>query len=148
MTKAAAKRPAAGGYEVGYGKPPKDRQFRKGQSGNPSGRPRGMSAGRAKALVLKEAYHIVIRVKEGGRVVCLPALGAILRSLISLAAKGNDPARRLVFAVVDQIEQELAAPSAPDTKDNNERPMTERQLGRRISWILSGEVPKGSARGA
>jgi hypothetical protein len=40
MTKAVAERPAPGGYEVGYGKPPKDRQFRKGQSGNPGGRPR------------------------------------------------------------------------------------------------------------
>lgn len=28
-------------YEVGYGKPPKRTQFKKGQSGNPRGRPRG-----------------------------------------------------------------------------------------------------------
>ena len=27
-------------YEVGYGKPPKDTQFKKGSSGNPKGRPR------------------------------------------------------------------------------------------------------------
>ena len=27
-------------YEVGYGRPPKKSQFRKGQSGNPSGRPK------------------------------------------------------------------------------------------------------------
>ena len=28
-------------YEVGYGKPPKDKQFKKGQSGNPKGRTKG-----------------------------------------------------------------------------------------------------------
>lgn len=28
-------------YEIGYKKPPKDGQFKKGQSGNPNGRPRG-----------------------------------------------------------------------------------------------------------
>ena len=28
-------------YEVGYGKPPKETRFRKGQSGNPKGRPKG-----------------------------------------------------------------------------------------------------------
>ena len=145
MTKPAAKRPAAGGYEVGYGKPPKDRQFRKGQSGNPDGRPRGMSVARAKALALKEAYRMV-RVKEGDRVVSLPALGAILRSLIALAATGNGPAQRFVFAVPDQIEQELAAPSAPGTKDTKQRPLTERELGRGIAWILSREVPKGRVR--
>jgi hypothetical protein len=27
-------------YEVGYGKPPKDTQFKKGSSGNPKGRPK------------------------------------------------------------------------------------------------------------
>ena len=27
-------------YEVGYGKPPKNTQFRKGVSGNPRGRPK------------------------------------------------------------------------------------------------------------
>jgi len=30
--------PLPGGYEVGYGKPPLQTRFRKGQSGNPRGR--------------------------------------------------------------------------------------------------------------
>jgi hypothetical protein len=28
-------------YKVGYGKPPKAKQFRRGKSGNPKGRPKG-----------------------------------------------------------------------------------------------------------
>jgi hypothetical protein len=138
-----SKNAGRGDYEVGYGKPPQRARFRKGQSGNPGGRPRGMTAGRAKALALKEAYRMV-RVKEGDRIVSVPALAAILRGLIALAAKGNGPAQRFVFAMVDQIEQELAVQPAPNAKDNEERSMSEREIGRRIAWILSGSVPKRS----
>jgi hypothetical protein len=35
----------AGDYEVGYGKPPKHRQFKRGQSGNPNGRPKEAKPG-------------------------------------------------------------------------------------------------------
>jgi hypothetical protein len=34
-----------GDYEVGYGKPPKHRQFKRGQSGNPRGRAREANSG-------------------------------------------------------------------------------------------------------
>jgi hypothetical protein len=42
-------------YKVGYGKPPSHTRFRKGVPGNPGGRPRGMTVGRAKRLALQEA---------------------------------------------------------------------------------------------
>jgi hypothetical protein len=142
MTHPTEKKPPAGKYAVGYGKPPEKSKFRKGTSGNPGGRPPGMTAGRAKALALKEAYRMV-RVREGDRVVSVPALGAILRSLVALAAKGNPPAQRFVYEMVREIEQqELAVQGAPETKDPKERTMSERELARRIAWILSGSVPK------
>jgi hypothetical protein len=80
---------------VGYGKPPRRTRFRKGQSGNPGGRARGVTAGRAKTLALKEAYRMV-RVKVGEGIVFLPAIQAILRGQVALAAKGNgaDPEER------------------------------------------------------
>lgn len=50
------------GYEVGYGKPPEDTRFRKGQSGNPRGRPKGaknklpaLNEERMKTIILEEA---------------------------------------------------------------------------------------------
>jgi len=49
--------PSPGDHEVGYGRPPSHTRFRKGASGNPGGRPRGMTARRAIELALKEAYR-------------------------------------------------------------------------------------------
>jgi hypothetical protein len=125
-----------GDFEVGYGKPPLRTRFRKGQSGNPGGRPRGMTAGRAKALALKEAYRMV-SMKAGEDVIKLPALQAILRSQVALAAKGNGPAQRAVIEAVQAIEREAAAQAAAEIKDKaNERPMSDIELGRRIAFLL------------
>jgi hypothetical protein len=134
-----------GDFEVGYGKPPQRTRFRKGQSGNPGGRPRGVTAGRAKALALREAYRMV-RVKVGNRIVSLPAIQAILRGQIALAAKGNGAAQRAVIEKIQAIEQELALEAAADAAESKakERPIPERELARRIAWILSGGVPKRS----
>src|SRR5260370_30614119 len=51
-------------YEVGYGKPPLHTRFKKGQSGNPRGRPRG-----AKNLttLLIDALNQPVVVTENGR---------------------------------------------------------------------------------
>jgi hypothetical protein len=92
-------------YKVGYGKPPRHAQFRKGRSGNPGGRPRRAPTERAKALALREAYRR-ITVKEDGRALALPAIQAILRSQVGLAAKGNVQAQRAVLAMIKTIEGE------------------------------------------
>jgi hypothetical protein len=125
-------------YEVGYGKPPRRTRFRKGRSGNPGGRPRGVTAGRAKALALKEAYRMV-GVKVGDEVVYLPAIQAILRGQIALAAKGNASAQRELAAE--------AAAEAAEAKHAGERPMPDRELARRIAWILSGAGRERSSGG-
>jgi hypothetical protein len=92
-------------YEVGYGKPPRHMQFRKGQSGNPGGRPRRMES--VNTLLLREAYR-PITVKMAGRAVTLPAVQAIVRSQIRLAAEGNVQAQRAVLAAVQTVEREKA----------------------------------------
>ena len=83
-------------YEVGYGRPPVHTRFAKGKSGNAGGRPRGITPGRATALALKEIYRPVT-VREGDKVIKMPAIQAVLRSQVALAAKGNGPAQRALL---------------------------------------------------
>jgi hypothetical protein len=84
-------------------------RFRKGQSGNPSGRPKRKATERAKEIALQEAYRLV-PVRDGDKIVKMPAIQAVHRSQIALAAKGNGPAQRAVLRVVQAIEKE--GPSA------------------------------------
>ena len=59
-----ADEPNNNSYEVGYGKPPRSGQFRKGQSGNPKGRPKGA---RGVKSLLDDALSKEITVSEGAR---------------------------------------------------------------------------------
>jgi hypothetical protein len=90
-------------YEVGYGKPPRHTQFKKGQSGNPGGRPRGRT--RFQELVMREANRAVI-VMEYGHAAPVPAIQAVLRSQFELAAAGNVRAQRAIVAMIQDIERE------------------------------------------
>src|SRR5579859_2879712 len=92
-------------YDVGYGKPPHHTRFQKGQSGNPGGRPRG--AERVKQLALDEAYREVA-IDEDGEARTMPAIQAVIRAQLALAAKGNGPAQRAVIKMVQAIETERA----------------------------------------
>ena len=133
---ARGRKPPSNGYEVGYGKPPVRTRFRTGQSGNPGGRPRGMTAGRANALVLKEAYRLV-RLREGETVIELPALQAILRAQVAGAAKGSGPAQRAVIEAVQTIEREIAAQTTAERAEKAAEPMSDLEVARRIAFILT-----------
>lgn len=76
------KKTARGDHKVGYCRPPKRTQFRKGRPGNPGGRPRAVKPGAADiAALLSEP----ITVKKGGISSEMSPFETSLRSLVKRA---------------------------------------------------------------
>jgi len=73
-------------FEVGYGKPPRHTQFKKGQSGNPRGRPSGSK--NLKTLV-REALKEPFIVSEDGRHRKITKRQAIVTQLVDRSATGD-----------------------------------------------------------
>lgn len=95
-------------YSVGYKKPPKHGQFKKGQSGNPRGRPRKAAQNINWPLqyrnLLLRALNQSMKIKEGDRVFTTTKLDVILRRLIEGAIKGNT---RAGFRLLQELERHL-----------------------------------------
>ena len=83
-------------YPIGYGKPPEHTRFKKGQSGNPKGRPR-----RAKTTgtILRETLKEKVTVTENGKRREINKLELILKQTVNDPAKGDARARKDVFAM-------------------------------------------------
>jgi hypothetical protein len=91
-----------GKYDVGHGKPPMARQFQKGKSGNPKGRPKG--ARNLKTDLLEE-LHERIAVSEGGRRKTFTKQQVLLKRLMSEAISGNLKASALLLQLSMQFER-------------------------------------------
>ena len=74
------------GYKVGYGRPPKASQFKKGQSGNLRGRPRGRR-NLATDLAAELGEHVTVR--EDGRPRRVSKQRALIKSLMAKALGGD-----------------------------------------------------------
>ena len=85
---------SSGDDVVGYGRPPRAHQFRPGQSGNPSGRPKGA---KNEATILDELLNRKINVREGGTSRKISILEAILLRFTEDALKGNVKTAAFLF---------------------------------------------------
>ena len=96
-------------YEVGFAKPPKDTQFRKGRSGNPKGRPKGKPN---LATVIRRALDAKVMINENGQRRAVTKLEACVTQLINKAAGGDLRSCQLVTQLArlsDDTEQQAVS---------------------------------------
>jgi len=73
-------------YDVGYGKPPKSGQFKKGQTGNPRGRKKGA---RGLKTDLKSELKEKVTITENGKSVKISKKRLMIKQLVAKALKGD-----------------------------------------------------------
>lgn len=105
------------GYDVGYRKPPKAGQFKKGQSGNPGGRKKG-------SLNLKtvyaEVYGETVELAVNGNKRAVNGLVAMVMREFQLGMAGDG---RVIHHVLNRFERFGAAEqsSGPEETSDNDR---------------------------
>ncbi|EAQ96142.1 DUF5681 domain-containing protein [Congregibacter litoralis] len=96
-------------YEVGFGKPPKHTQFKKGQSGNPKGRPKGI---KNLNTDLEEELNQKIIITEGGISQEITKQRAMIKTLFVKAMKGDTRAAGVLINLTLGLENSRIANDA------------------------------------
>ena len=98
------------GFEAGYGKPPRHTRFKKGQSGNPRGRPKGS---KNLTTLLTEALNEPVIVAENGGRRKITMRQAIIKQLVNRSATADWRAIKILLDLVRDIEGQRPLPRPP-----------------------------------
>jgi len=96
-------------YEVGYGKPPCHTRFKKGQSGNPKGRP---SDTKNLSALLDQALDERVILAEDGKRKKISKRQAFINQLVDQAAKGDLRAGKILLDIYPGVESRPEAEAA------------------------------------
>lgn len=105
--------------DVGYKRPPRHSRFRKGQSGNPSGRRKA----KPRLGLMEELDKLLgapIKVVRNGRQESISFLAALLSKTAEAALKGDAKAWQAMFALVAQYEQATGLETAYGTTEQEQ----------------------------
>ena len=83
--------------KVGYGKPPKHTQFKKGKSGNPKGRQKSVPPHMPVERIIKHCLSELVKGQCNGKPTEMPKLQAIIEVQAAKALKGDTRAAKLII---------------------------------------------------
>lgn len=131
------KGPKDGDYEVGYRKPPKHTRFKKGQSGNPKGRPKGCQNTR---IELENLLNQRIEVRGvDGKTKTLTVRKAVLQKIVHDALKGVRHAQEMLFKLTNRyVPGEADIPVPPEVDRDRQNAEIIREYTARI---ISDDLP-------
>lgn len=122
-------------YEIGFGKPPQKAQFKKGQSGNLKGRPKGILN---LATVLERKLREPVVINENGRRKVITKLEAAITQLVNKAASGDDHATRYLFSLVKSAEERSIAVEATTQSSETDQKVLDNILKRFQQTLKEG----------
>jgi hypothetical protein len=96
-------------HQTGYKRPPAQHQFKKGQSGNRSGRPK---EARSLITVLSNVLKQSVTFKQGGKTRQISKGDAIIKVLMNMGTKGDRRATDAVINLIGKIERLVDKPEA------------------------------------
>jgi hypothetical protein len=122
-------------YQVGYAKPPQHTRFKKGESGNPTGRPKGSK--NLTTLLEKELKQRVV-VTENGRRRSITKQEAMVKHLVNKAVSGDRPLMQLLLDEIRLLEARGASSPSGANLDEADREVM-RQIQERMRRLMKGE---------
>jgi hypothetical protein len=111
--------------EIGFGKPPKHTQFRKGQSGNPKGRPKGSKNISVRFRKILEE-KVIVKTKGGTRSMAM--FDALLMQLVNKAMSGDMKSLQEVIRLIEKLQEQEPYLNAPEFVVNFIDPVTKQPV--------------------
>lgn len=114
-------------YEVGYGKPPKRNQFRKGQSGNPKGKPKGT---KNFATLIQDELKKKVVITEDGKRKAVTKCEVIVKQLVNKSMAGDLKAAPFLFNEIRPFDGANVNPEKIDEMSQEDRAVMQSILRR------------------